>query len=143
MVNTIENNSQVKVHYTGTLADGKVFDTNEGDAPLEVTLGEGKLIKGFEQNLMGMKVNEEKTFTLQPEEAYGQNNPELVQRVPRNKFPQNITPQTGHILTLRTPDGHTVQAQVKEVANDAVTLDLNHPLAGKALTFKIKVVEIA
>ena len=138
----IQSGSHVKVHYTGTLQNGTQFDTSEGDAPLEVTLGEGNLIKGFEDNLMGMKQDEEKTFTLAPEDAYGPKNKDLVQTVPRDKFPKNVEPKVGLVLTLRSPQGPPMQAKIAAVATDAITLDLNHPLAGESLTFKIKVVAV-
>ena len=131
---------KVKIHYTGTLNDGSVFDSSDGRDPLEFTIGENQVIKGFEDGVKDMKLNQEKTIKIKPEEAYGEKNEQLIISVPRDKFPENI--EAGGRLVLKDPDGQHIPAFVSEVKENAVVIDLNHPLAGKELTFKIKVVAI-
>ncbi|MBW2992363.1 peptidylprolyl isomerase [Candidatus Woesearchaeota archaeon] len=139
----VEKGKTIKVHYTGTLEDGKVFDTSEGKDPLEFTVGEGKIIKGFDEGVIGMDVNEEKEITLKPEEAYGERQEKLVQQVPKQAFGENTDKlKPGVVLGLKDPQGHVLNAMVKDVGEEKVTLDMNHPLAGKTLKFKIKVVEV-
>ena len=131
---------KVKVHYTGTLSDGSVFDSSEGRQPLEFIIGNGEVISGFENEIRKMKLNEEKTITIKPQDAYGEKNQQLVITVPRDKFPPGI--EVGGRLVLKSPQGQQIPAFISEVKEDAVIIDLNHPLAGKELTFKIKVVAI-
>lgn len=141
----INKGDTVKVDYEGKLEDGTVFDSStHGDHshPLEVEVGAGKVIKGFDQALMGMKKGEEKEITLKPEEAYGQPNPELVKQFPRDKLPKEPDPKPGMMLMLQTPDGRQMPATIKEVGDSEVKIDMNHPLAGKTLIFKIKVLEV-
>ena len=132
--------TKVKIHYTGTLNDGSVFDSSEGKEPLEFTFGENQVISGFENGVIGMKLNEEKIIKIIPAEAYGESQPQLIVTIPKEKFPQDI--QAGGRLILKSPDGQSIPASVSEVNKDNVVIDLNHPLAGKELTFKIKVVGI-
>jgi len=133
----------VKVHYTGTLEDGKVFDSSEGKDPLEFTVGEGKIIKGFDDAVIGMDVGDEKEIAISPEEAYGKREDKLVQDVPKQAFGENIEKlKPGMVLGLKDPHGHVINAVIKNIGEEKVTLDLNHPLAGKTLKFKIKVVEV-
>ena len=132
--------TKVKVHYTGTLNDGEVFDSSEGREPLEFTIGQNQVIPGFENGIKEMELNEEKTIKIKPEEAYGNSNNELVVTLPRERFPPEVQ-VNGHLL-LKGPDGQRVPAMIKEVNNNSVVVDLNHPLAGKELTFKVKVVGI-
>ena len=132
--------SKVKVHYTGTLSDGSVFDSSERREPLEFTIGSNQMVAGFENNIKDMKLNEEKTFNIKPNDAYGEKNEQLIKEIPRDKFPPEV--QVGGRLILKSPQGQSIHAVVSEVKNDSVTIDLNHPLAGKELTFKVKVVEI-
>ena len=131
---------KVKVHYTGTLIDGTIFDTSEGKNPLEFTIGENQVIPEFENGVKNMQLNEEKTINIKVENAYGQRNEKLIVRVPRERFPPEI--EVGGLLVLKGPEGQQVPAVVQEVKDDAVLIDLNHPLAGKELTFKVKVVAI-
>jgi peptidylprolyl isomerase len=138
----IEDQDVVKVHYTGTLANGEVFDSSEGREPLEVTMGEGQLIIGFENALMGMAVKEKKTFTLAPDDAYGQRDTNAVHRFPRSQIPPDMEIEVGQVLALSSPQGQQVPAKVVELTDDQVILDLNHPLAGESLTFAIEVVGI-
>jgi peptidylprolyl isomerase len=139
---TIEKDDVVKVHYTGTLSDGEVFDSSRDREPLEVTMGQGQLISGFENALMGMAVNEKKTFTLEPEQAYGQRDESAVRDYPRAQIPSEIDVQIGQILALSNPQGQQIPAKVIELDEENITLDLNHPLAGQSLTFAIEVVGI-
>ena len=137
---SMNQGDKVKVHYTGTLSDGSVFDSSEGRDPLEFIIGNGEVISGFENEIRKMKLNEEKTITIKPQDAYGEKNSQLVISVPRDKFPPKI--EVGGRLVLKSPQGQQIPAFVSEVKEDAVIIDLNHPLAGKELNFKIKVVGI-
>lgn len=139
MIN-LKNGDKVKLHYTGTLNDGNVFDSSEGKQPLEFTIGNGEVILGFENNIKGMELNQEKTFKIKPEDAYGEVNSQLILSVPREKFPPEV--QEGGTLILKGPNGERLPAVVKEVKDDIVVIDLNHPLAGKELTFKVNIVAI-
>lgn len=130
----------VKIHYTGTLGDGEVFDSSEGRDPLEFTLGEGQVIQGFDDAVTGMAPGEEKTVTIAPEQAYGERHDDLVTQVDRSQFPDDLTPEVGQQLQLTTDDGQPMAVTVSEVGDKVVTLDANHPLAGQALTFKITLV---
>ena len=136
----MDKGDKVKVHYTGTLDDGSVFDSSEGKNPLEFTIGNNEVIPGFENEIKNMKLNEEKTIKINPKDAYGENNEQLIISIPREKFPPKI--EVGGRLILKSPQGQNIPAIVSEVKEDAVVIDMNHPLAGKELTFKIKVVEI-
>lgn len=138
----IEKNHVVQVHYTGTLADGEVFDSSQGRDPLEITMGQGQLIRGFEEALMGMAVNEKKTFTLEPDQAYGLRDEEAVRAFPRAQIPPEIDVELGQIVALSNSQGQQIPAKVVELDDENVTLDLNHPLAGKSLTFDIEVVGV-
>jgi FKBP-type peptidyl-prolyl cis-trans isomerase 2 len=127
----------VKIHYTGTLADGTEFDTSAGSEPIEFVIGEGNVISGFEDAVIGMKAREKKTFTLTPDQAYGQRNEELVFVAGRDELPPDITPVPG--MQLQASQGIIT---IIEVTETTVKLDANHPLAGKDLTFIIELVEI-
>ncbi|MFX1254545.1 MAG: peptidylprolyl isomerase [Promethearchaeota archaeon] len=138
----IKKGDKVKVHYTGTLEDGTVFDTSEGKEPLEFEAGAGQLIKGFDDAVIGMETGEEKEIKIEPAEAYGDYNPELTQKVPRDSLPKEPEAKPGMTLLMELPDGKRFPATISEVTDEEVTLDLNHPLAGKTLLFKIKIEEI-
>jgi len=138
----VEKGNTIKVDYTGTLDDGTVFDTSEGKQPLEFEVGAGKIIKGFDNAVMGMEKGEEKEIKLGPADAYGEPNPELVKKVPRASLPQDQEPKQGMMLLLKAPDGRQIPAKIMGVTDAEVSIDLNHPLAGKTLNFKIKVVDI-
>ncbi len=133
----------VSVAYKGTLQDGQIFDSSEGRQPLEVKMGAGQLIKGFEKALTGMAVNEKKTFTLSPEEAYGPVNEDHKHTFPRDDVPAEMDPQVGQTVGLTTHEGQQIPARIIAVDEEGVTVDLNHPLAGKTLTFEIEVVGIS
>ncbi len=132
----------VKVHYTGTFDDGAVFDSSENHGtPLEFKVGAQQVIKGFENAVRGMKKGQEKTIKITPEEGYGHPKPELVQKVPRDQLPTDPKPKEGMMLAVKLPNGYQMPARISEVTDKEVTIDLNHPLAGKTLNFKIKLVE--
>ena len=138
----VKANNTVKVHYTGKLADVQVFDTSEGKEPIEITLGKGALIPGFEKGLMSMKLNEKKTINIPKEEAYGEVHEQLIQEVKRAELPQDMAPEVGMHLVAKSPEGQEQNLQVIEVKEETVVLDGNHPLAGQDLVFDLEVVEI-
>ena len=136
----IEKGNKVKIHYTGTLEDGTVFDSSEGRDPLEFEVGSKQVIPGFDEALVGMEKDEEKEITLPPERAYGQPKDALVREVPRSKLPKEPEPKVGMQLLMTAPTGQQIPVTIKKVTDKDVTIDLNPPLAGKTLKFKIKVV---
>lgn len=138
----VKQNDTVKVHYTGKLKDGQVFDSSEGKEPIEFTLGQGQLIPGFEKGLIEMKVNEKKTITIPKEEAYGEPRAELIQEVEKAQLPEEIKPEVGMGLVSKSPDGQEMNLVVTDVKDNTIVVDGNHPLAGKDLVFDLEVVEI-
>jgi FKBP-type peptidyl-prolyl cis-trans isomerase 2 len=138
----VEKGDIAKIEYTGTLDDGRQFDTNIGKAPFEVEVGAGEVIKGFDSALVGMEEGEEKTVTITAKDAYGERDDKLEQTLPKSKLPKDIPYQKGVILKFKHKDGRVFMALVKDVKGEDIVLDLNHPLAGKNLTFKIKVLGI-
>jgi len=136
-----QEGSKVKVMYRGTLPDGEEFDSNHGGEPLEFRVGEGQVIDGFEKAVLGMTAGEEKTFTLPPEEAYGAHDADLVMRTQKSALPADGLFQ-GVGVRIKLQDGRTAEGYVTDIGEDEVTLDFNHPLAGKTLTFAIKVVDV-
>lgn len=139
---TVKENDTVTVHYTGMLEDGSVFDSSEGKDPIEFKVGEGKVIKGFENAIKGMKKDEEKTVKISPEEGYGNSNAGMQQWVPREMFGDKFEPKVGLGIALKLPDGKALPAIIKSIEEKRILLDMNNPLAGKTLTFKVKVVDI-
>ncbi len=139
---TVQKRDRASIEYTGTFKDGSVFDSSTGRAPLQFEVGAGQVIPGFEKAVEGMKVDEEKTFTIAAEEAYGPIRAELVQEVPKDKLPKEMTPEQGMQLLLQGPQGERMPVTITTVSADTITIDMNHPLAGKELTFKIKLVGI-
>jgi FKBP-type peptidyl-prolyl cis-trans isomerase 2 len=142
VMGTAEEGNSVKVHYTGKLNDGTVFDSSRERTPIEFTIGKGQLIGGFENALVGMAVNETKTVNIPAAEAYGEHRSELVVDIKKAQFPEDIVPEEGLHLDLKNPEGRVMKAVVTSVAEDEVTIDANHPLAGKDLTFDLELVEI-
>jgi peptidylprolyl isomerase len=133
----------VSVNYTGTLESGEQFDSSEGRPPLEFKVGAGQMIKGFEAAVVGMALNEKKTITLAPEEAYGDRDDNQMHDFPRDQVPAEIEPQVGQTLALTSPQGQQIPARIAAVDQEKITFDLNHPLAGETLTFDIEVVGIS
>ncbi|MGD2097883.1 MAG: peptidylprolyl isomerase [Desulfobacterales bacterium] len=138
----VENGDFVSVHYKGTLQSGEVFDTSEGRHPMEVEMGAGQVITGFEKALLGMAVNEKKVFTLDPEEAYGHRDESLAHSFARSEVPAEMDVEVGQTVALSSPEGRQVPAQIVEADDQKIVVDLNHPLAGKTLTFDIEIVGI-
>ena len=132
----------VKIHYTGKLEDGSVFDTSTGRDPLQFNIGENQVIQGFEKGVTGMALNESKTVTIPPDEAYGPHREEMLLNIPRDQFPPNIEPKIGQQLELNQTNGQTTTAIITQVSESNVTLDANHPLAGETLIFDIQLIEI-
>ncbi len=139
-----KNGDKIKVHYTGKFEDGTVFDTSEERGPLEFTIGKGEVIPGFEKSIVGMEVDEKKTITIPPEEAYGPRREELIWERKKSEFPEGITPAVGKQVGVRLnqPDAPLINAIITDVSEDTVTLDANHPLAGKTLVFDIELIGI-
>ena len=130
----------VKVHYTGTLNNGTVFDTSIQREPLEFTIGQGQLIPGFEQAVIGMKVGESKTVTIPVAQAYGPHRSDLVFTMELSQLPENI--EVGQQLQMTQTDGSTIVVTVIEISETTATMDANHPLVGQELTFEIELIEI-
>ena len=133
----IENGKKVKVHYTGKNVEGEVFDTSEGREPLSFTVGEGMMIKGFEDGLMGMETGEKKTIEIEPSEAYGETREDLFTEVDKTQLPEGTT--EGQTLQAMTEQG-PINVTVKELKEDVAVLDMNHPLAGKKLVFDREII---
>jgi peptidylprolyl isomerase len=138
----VKNGDKIKVHYTGRLKSGEVFDSSREREPLAFTLGLGQLIPGFENGVIGMAVGESRTVEIPPDEAYGPHLPRLVTVVKRSQFPRNITPEIGQELQTEDEGGRPLDLRVTKIEGDNVTLDANHRLAGETLIFDIEVVEI-
>lgn len=134
------NGDLVRVHYRGTLADGSEFDSSAGRDPLEFRLGDGVVIPGFEAAVLGLEPGESRTVTIEPEDAYGPANEELIQHVAADAFSED--PYVGGQVNLIGSDGSKLLGEITSVEGDDVVLDFNHPLAGKALTFEIQLAEI-
>lgn len=137
-----ENGDTVKVHYTGKMEDGTVFDTTTDRSPLRFTIGEGQIISGFERAVIGMNPGESKTTEVPADKAYGPHHEEMVVVVDRDQLPGRLEPKVGQQLQIRQEDGRTIVVRVTDVSESSVTLDANHPLAGKDLTFDIRLMEI-
>ena len=133
----------VSIHYTGTLEDGTTFDSSLERDPLQFELGSGQIIPGLDNAIDGMTVGETKKVTIQPDQAYGPRDEEMVQAVPRDALPAEIEPEVGLQLQGQAPDGQVTQFIVTEVTEDSITLDANHPLAGAVLVFDVEVVGIS
>ena len=138
----VKSNDKVKVHYTGKLLDGQVFDSSVDREPLEFTVGAGQMIPGFDKGVLDMGLNEKKTLNIPSAEAYGEAREELKQEVPRQHLPEDMKPEVGMALASKTPDGHQMQFVVTEVKEESIVVDGNHPLAGKELVFEVEVVGI-
>jgi len=142
MMTTAKKGNTVKIHYTGTLTDGSVFDSSAGHDPLEFEIGSGQVIVGFEEAVIGMNVGESKDVTIPAEKAYGPYQDELVIKAPRERIPPDLDPQVGQKLQMGGVGGELLLVNVIEVTDSHVTLDANPPLAGKELNFQIELMEI-
>ncbi len=132
----------VKVHYTGKLDDGTIFDSSVNSDPLQFTLGEGSIIPGFEQAVIGMAPGDAKTQHIPLDQAYGPYVEEMAVTVDRQQMPTDIEPEVGQQLQIQQPTGQVIPVVITNISDDTVTLDANHPLAGEDLTFEIELVEI-
>jgi len=135
-----KNGDTVQIHYTGTLDDGKQFDSSEGREPLEFVLGSGGVIQGFDDAVSGMKVGDKKTVRIEPEQAYGARQDDMQQEVPKNMLPEDMPLEVGMPLQAQSPEGQTINMSVVEIRDETIIVDANHPLAGQALTFAIELV---
>jgi peptidylprolyl isomerase len=132
----------VKIHYTGRLNNGEQFDSSEGREPLEFTLGNGMVIKGFDDGVTGMTIGEKKTINIPPHEAYGEVNPEMIMDFPKNNMPAEMVVEAGMTLMMNNGQGQELPVKVVEVKEDSIVIDANHQLAGQALIFDLELVEI-
>jgi peptidylprolyl isomerase len=132
----------VKIHYTGRLQDGSVFDSSSGREPLQFIIGSGKVIVGFDEAVTGMKVGEKKTAEIPCEKAYGERNASMVMVVDRKQVPAELDPEVGQRLEMGSPSGELLTVNIVDVNDEKITLDANPPLAGEDLTFDIELVEI-
>ena len=139
----VKSGDTVQIHYTGTLKDGTTFDSSQGRDPLEFVVGSGQIIPGLDSALPGMTEGDKKVVQVPSDEAYGPVNPEMRQAVPREGIPADIPLDPGTQLQMQTPEGQALPVTVVEVDETTVTLDANHPLAGKDLQFDIELVKIA
>jgi len=137
----IEKGNIIKLEYEGKLEDGRIFDSSNGN-PLEFEIGSGKVIPGFEKNILNMEKGEEKEFAIESEEAYGPIREELYKEIPKSAFNFDKEPEEGMGLMISTPQGQQIPTKIIKVNPETITIDLNHPLAGKKLIFKIKILDV-
>ena len=142
MGQTVQDGTTVQLDYTLTV-DGKVVDSSKGRTPLSYVQGQGQLVPGLEKQLVGLKAGDTRSVSVTPEEGYGPVDPEAFVEVSREQLPADITPEVGQALRGTGPDGRPFRATVFKVGSDKVTLDLNHPLAGKTLFFDVTVVSVS
>ena len=137
----IENGKKVKFDYTLTV-ENKVMDTSEGKAPLEYVQGSGNIIPGLERQMAGLKAGDERTFNVKPEEAYGQIDPAAFREMPKSSLPKEFVPEVGKVISVVDNMGRRMPVTISEIKDQSIMINLNHPLAGKDLEFKIKVIDI-
>ena len=138
----VKNGDKVKVHYHGRFTDGTTFDSSEGREPLEFIVGEGNVIKGFDEGVMGMSIGDKKTVSIQAGDAYGDKNEDMFVEFPKEQFPPDMNPEVGMQLNMTNGNGQVILVTIVEVKEDSVILDANHPLAGRDLVFDIELVSI-
>jgi peptidylprolyl isomerase len=138
----VEKGKFVKLCYTGRYEDGEIFDQTSACQAIEIEIGAGEVVPGFEDALIGMAPSEKRTFTLGPDQAYGDRDERLQRKIGRSNFPTGYQPQVGEVIAFRTPVGEQLPAMVKDADSETVTVDFNHPLAGKSLTFEVEVAEV-
>jgi peptidylprolyl isomerase len=139
----VKNGDNVKVHYTGKLKDGSVFDSSRDREPLAFQLGAGQLIPGFEKAVVGMEVGDSTSVEIPPKDAYGDRNPEMIIEVSKQQVPPDLNPQVGQTLQVQQGNGQVANVVVHEVKSESIVLDANHPLAGKDLVFDIELVSVS
>lgn len=139
----VAKGNKVSIDYTGKFDDGIVFDSSEGKEPITFTVGGGQVIKGFDDAVVGMKKGEQKHITITPGEGYGERDEKLQQHVPRTVFPPEMKLEKGMGFSFKTPQGQVIHATITEANSESVTVDMNHPLAGRNLVFDLKVVDIS
>ena len=140
MRRAIQSGDTVSVHYTGKLENGEIFDSSSGRRPMTFTVGTGQIIRGFDEAVLGMAVGDRKTVTIAPEMAYGPRQLELIVDIPRNTVPEGMDLEKGMMIELVDPQGNRIPAEVFEILDEVVKMDLNHFLAGKTLVFDIEIV---
>ncbi|MEN6371385.1 MAG: peptidylprolyl isomerase [Armatimonadota bacterium] len=138
-----QQGNTVKVHYTGKLDDGSVFDSSANRDPIEFTIGEGRVIPGFENGIVGMNTGESKTISIPADQAYGPHREDMVVAVDKKHLPPDLEAEVGDQLQMRQSDGQPVVVTVADINDESITLDANHPLAGKDLTFDVELVEVS
>ena len=138
----VEEGKYVQIHYTGTFDDGEIFDSSINGTPLEFRAGSGMVIPGMDAAVIGMKIEEEKDFNIPPEEAYGEYDENIVYTLPLDDVKSKLNPEVGMTIGIQSENGQHIPALITSVDDESVVIDLNHPLAGKALNFSIKVVAI-
>jgi FKBP-type peptidyl-prolyl cis-trans isomerase 2 len=138
----VKNGDKVKVHYHGKLRSGETFDSSQGRDPLEFTVGNGDVIKGFDQGVMGMQPGDKKTVEIDVNDAYGEKQQEMLIEFPKTQFPPEMQPEEGMQLMMNNGAGQQFPVTIAEVREDTVLLDANHPLAGQDLIFDLELVEI-
>jgi peptidylprolyl isomerase len=138
----VKNGDKVKVHYHGKLRSGETFDSSQGKDPLEFTVGGGQVIKGFDDGVKGMQVGDKRTVEIEVGDAYGEKNEDMIIEFPKAQFPPDMNPEAGMQLMMNNGEGQQFPVVIKEVKEDTVLLDANHPLAGQDLIFDIELVEI-
>ncbi|HAI82580.1 MAG TPA: peptidylprolyl isomerase [Chitinophagaceae bacterium] len=141
-MSAVKKGDTIKVHYHGTLTDGTIFDSSLQREPLEFEVGGGMVIPGFDNGVLGMAIGEKRTINIPADEAYGQKQEEMIMEFPRDRFPEDMTPEVGMQLMMSSQTGQQFPVVVADVREDVVVLDANHPLAGKDLTFDLELVEI-
>lgn len=140
MKKVIQSGDTISVHYTGKLENGEIFDSSSGRRPLTFTVGTGQIIRGFDEAVVGMAVGETKTVTMAPEMAYGPRQVELIVDIPKDTVPEGMEIEKGMMIELIDPQGNKIPAEVFEILDEVVKMDLNHFLAGKTLVFDIEIV---
>lgn len=139
----VEKGDLVRLHYTGKLENGKVFDKTQENKPFEFYIGKGTVLPKFEDAILGMKDGEKKTFKVKPEDAYGQRRDELVVEVLKENLPKDLKPQVGQILEIRQKDSNAItQVEILRISENSISIDANHPLAGHELTFEVEIVKV-
>ena len=139
---TVKKGDTIRVHYTGKLTSGELFDTSEGRDPLEFQVGSGHVIRGFDDGVLDMEVGDKRTVQIPVDQAYGPRNEELIMDFPTDRLPEDLKPEVGMQLQLNNEQGQTFPVVVRSVSEASITLDGNHPLAGEELIFDIELVEI-